>query len=446
MEDDTMKGTEHWTTQGRHPAFPLAQAARRRRAAQGTILFVHGSSMASQPTFDLQVPGRAGFLGDGLVRRARLRHLVHGQRGLRPLGQVAADQLATSRTAPTTSPRAPTTFSRTTGAKKLLVYGISSGALQRGAVRRSAIPSASRASRWTPSSGPARAARRSPSAGRSCPSSSPRTAARSTAPSCTASSSATIPAPPTRPPSSAFADAIVALDDSVPTGTYVDMCSKLPIVDPAKITVPTHHHARPVGRHRGRRRPDRVLQAPAATRTSSSRVMAGHLARELPAEELPDGLPHPARLLHAARTGVPRMNTVRFSSYQFCLVNCFIGNRATVPAPPGPSGRCRFRRAASPTRRRALLRRSLTRAARHSMVFVENQPGAGRHDRLRTARRSSAPDGYTLLLTGTHARSSARISTRTPPVRRAAGLHAHRSMLASGPYVPRGRIRRQSAR
>jgi len=37
----------------------------------------------------------------------------------------------------------------------------------------------------------------------------------------------------------AFADAIVALDDSVPTGTYVDMCSKLPIVDPAKIGAPT---------------------------------------------------------------------------------------------------------------------------------------------------------------------------------------------------------------
>jgi pimeloyl-ACP methyl ester carboxylesterase len=25
----------------------------------------------------------------------------------------------------------------------------------------------------------------------------------------------------------------------VPTGTYVDMCSKLPLVDPAKITAPT---------------------------------------------------------------------------------------------------------------------------------------------------------------------------------------------------------------
>jgi pimeloyl-ACP methyl ester carboxylesterase len=37
----------------------------------------------------------------------------------------------------------------------------------------------------------------------------------------------------------AFADAILALDDSVPTGTYVDMCENLPVVDPTKITVPT---------------------------------------------------------------------------------------------------------------------------------------------------------------------------------------------------------------
>ena len=37
----------------------------------------------------------------------------------------------------------------------------------------------------------------------------------------------------------AFADHILKLDDSVPTGTYVDMCSKLPVCDPEKITVPT---------------------------------------------------------------------------------------------------------------------------------------------------------------------------------------------------------------
>jgi pimeloyl-ACP methyl ester carboxylesterase len=36
-----------------------------------------------------------------------------------------------------------------------------------------------------------------------------------------------------------FADAILALDDSVPTGTYVDMCANLPVCDPEKITVPT---------------------------------------------------------------------------------------------------------------------------------------------------------------------------------------------------------------
>ena len=37
----------------------------------------------------------------------------------------------------------------------------------------------------------------------------------------------------------AFADAILALDDSVPTGTYVDMCANLPVVDPQKIAAPT---------------------------------------------------------------------------------------------------------------------------------------------------------------------------------------------------------------
>jgi pimeloyl-ACP methyl ester carboxylesterase len=37
----------------------------------------------------------------------------------------------------------------------------------------------------------------------------------------------------------AFADAILTLDDSMPTGTYVDMTSRLPLVDPAKLDLPT---------------------------------------------------------------------------------------------------------------------------------------------------------------------------------------------------------------
>jgi pimeloyl-ACP methyl ester carboxylesterase len=37
----------------------------------------------------------------------------------------------------------------------------------------------------------------------------------------------------------AFADAILALDDSMPNGTYIDMCSKLPVNDPLRLTMPT---------------------------------------------------------------------------------------------------------------------------------------------------------------------------------------------------------------
>ena len=37
----------------------------------------------------------------------------------------------------------------------------------------------------------------------------------------------------------AFADAILSLDDSLPTGTYVDMCSRLPVCDPAKLKAAT---------------------------------------------------------------------------------------------------------------------------------------------------------------------------------------------------------------
>ena len=98
----------------------------------------------------------------------------------------------------------------------------------------------------------------------------------------------------------AFADAILKLDDSVPTGTYVDMCSKLPVVNPENIKVADPHHARPMGRHREPRRPDRVLQAAAQSRQAVRRH-AGHLARELPAEELHAGLSHPARASSRSR-------------------------------------------------------------------------------------------------------------------------------------------------
>ena len=68
----------------------------------------------------------------------------------------------------------------------------------------------------------------------------------------------------------AFADAILALDDSMPNGTYIDMCSKLPVVDPARITVPTIVLRGQYDGIAALRRPDRILQAAAQSRTSSS--------------------------------------------------------------------------------------------------------------------------------------------------------------------------------
>jgi alpha-beta hydrolase superfamily lysophospholipase len=36
-----------------------------------------------------------------------------------------------------------------------------------------------------------------------------------------------------------YVDAILAIETTVPNGTYIDMCENLPVCDPTKITVPT---------------------------------------------------------------------------------------------------------------------------------------------------------------------------------------------------------------
>lgn len=45
-------GTEHWTRKGAVRLFLWQKPPPSGEAPRGTILFVHGSSMASQPTFD----------------------------------------------------------------------------------------------------------------------------------------------------------------------------------------------------------------------------------------------------------------------------------------------------------------------------------------------------------------------------------------------------------
>ena len=224
-----MSGKEHWTSKGDVKLFLWQKPAA--GAPRGTILFVHGSSMASQPTFDLQVPGRADssvmewFAARGFDCWC-MDHEGYGRSDKsRPINcdiSNGADDIATA--------------SAYIGGK-LLVYGISSGALRAALFTQRHPERVARlaldAFVWTGEGSPTLAERRKKLAEFSAKNRRPidRAFVKSifTRDHPGTADEATI---------NAFADAILALDDSVPTGTYVDMCSRLPLVDPAKIPVP----------------------------------------------------------------------------------------------------------------------------------------------------------------------------------------------------------------
>jgi len=230
-----MQGTEHWTTKRDVRLFLWRKPPAARPA--GTILFVHGSSMASQPTFDLQVPGRPQssvmewFAARGFDTWCMDNEGYGRSDKSRPINcDIAngADDLAAG----------SEYILRTSGVTKLLVYGISSGALKAALfaerhpqrVARLALD----AFVWTGEGSPTLAERRKKLAEFRSKHRRPidRAFVRSIF-------SRDHPGTADEATVEAFADAILALDDSVPTGTYVDMCSRLPLVDPAKLTMPT---------------------------------------------------------------------------------------------------------------------------------------------------------------------------------------------------------------
>ena len=237
MSEVTVQGTEHWTRKSDVRLFLWRKSAVEPRDAIGTILFVHGSSMASQPTFDLHVPGRPDSSAmDWFVAR-RFDTWCMDNEGYgrsdkqRPINcDIAngADDLAAG----------SEYITRTTGASKLLVYGISSGAL------KAALFAAQHPERvarlaldafvWTGEGSPTLAERRKKL---------PEFQSKHRRPIDRAFVHSIFdrdhPGTADEATINAFSDAILALDDSVPTGTYVDMCSKLPLVEPAKITAPT---------------------------------------------------------------------------------------------------------------------------------------------------------------------------------------------------------------
>src|SRR3989337_2546634 len=123
-----MQGKAHWTRKGDVKLF-LWQKAPPSGAPKGTILFVHGSSMGSQPTLDLQVPGRPHssvmewFAERGFDTWCMDNEGYGRSDKSRPINcdiPNGADDLA-----------AGTEYIlKTTGAGNLLVYGISPGALR----------------------------------------------------------------------------------------------------------------------------------------------------------------------------------------------------------------------------------------------------------------------------------------------------------------------------
>jgi pimeloyl-ACP methyl ester carboxylesterase len=231
-----MKGKEHWTRKGDVKLF-LWQKPAATPTSKGTLLFVHGSSMSGRPTFDLQVPGRPHssamewFAERGFDTWTLDNEGYGSSDKSRPINcdiPNGADDIAA----------ASSYIQNQTGAKKLLMYGISSGALKAGLFAQRHPERVARlaldAMVWTGEGSPTLEQRRQRL---------PEFQAKNRRPIDRAFVRSVFdrdhPGTADDATIEAFASAILAHDDSVPTGTYVDMCSKLPLVDPAKLKVPT---------------------------------------------------------------------------------------------------------------------------------------------------------------------------------------------------------------
>lgn len=235
--------TDHWTIKkadGRDVKLFIRRKKLRNETAvpkRGTILWVHGSSMAGTPVFDLDVPGKPEY--NVMNRFARLGYdnwcLDHEGYGRSDKSRNinfdisnGADDLAA----------VSEYIIKATGDQKLIVYGISSGGLRAALfterhpdrVKRLALD----ALVWTGEGSPTLANRRKRLE-------EWKAANRRPIDNAMVQSIFTRDHPGTADPAvvKAFADAILALDDSVPTGTYLDMSANLPVNDPTKIPVPT---------------------------------------------------------------------------------------------------------------------------------------------------------------------------------------------------------------
>jgi pimeloyl-ACP methyl ester carboxylesterase len=230
-------GEEHWIDKGDVRLFLWEKKRKPGTQHAGTVFFVHGSSMASQPTFDLHVPGRAdssvmewfaerGFDTWTMDNEGYGRSSKH--REINCDIDNGADDLAAG---------SAYVLARSAPGERLLVYGISSGALKAAVFAQKHPERVARlaldAFVWTGKGSPtlAERAKRLPEFRKMLRRPIDRAFVHSIF-------NRDHPGTAAAETVEAFADAILTLDDSMPTGTYVDMTSRLPLVDPEKLDVP----------------------------------------------------------------------------------------------------------------------------------------------------------------------------------------------------------------
>jgi len=235
--DYNIIGKEHWTRKGDVKLFLWEKYVDTPANKRGTVLFVHGSSMASTPTFDLQVAGRS-------FSSAMDWFAAHGYDtwcvDMEGYGRSTKDRDITCDIANGADDLAAASdyILKLRDCGPLLVYGISSGALRAGLFAQNHPERVGRlaldAYVWTGEGSPTLEQRR-----KKLPQflgTNRRPIDRDFVHSIFTRDH---PGTAAADVVDAFAEAITALDDSMPNGTYIDMCSRLPLNDPTKILSPT---------------------------------------------------------------------------------------------------------------------------------------------------------------------------------------------------------------
>ncbi len=212
-----------------------ATAPQKNAAALPVLFLVHGSSASGRSSFDLQVPGRTDYslmdhfagLGydvwtmdhEGYGRSDRTSGNSNIASGAEDLNAVMG------------------VVERETGLKQVFMYGASSGALRAALFAQQHPERVARlmlsALVYTGDGSPTLAKRREKLE-------EYRSHHRRKVDRAFFHSMFTRDKPGTSEPAvaDALADTELALADSVPTGTYLDMCAHLPVVDPARVQCP----------------------------------------------------------------------------------------------------------------------------------------------------------------------------------------------------------------